>query len=696
MSKIIKNTTGSAIPVADVGLSIPANSSYTINPYEFPLWSASINVDTFISSGSLVVNDGYDDLKPENGLLHIHEEGIHRQRMFSAASAVYITSAVTLSLTQTSRPQHIFTGSYSDQIVNLGDSTKYNNGHRFEFFNRSLFPVYFKLFNGTLIFQLPAEAYAYMTLQDNSTQNGNWIIISSNFATIDVSNPDFTGMKTAFEDFMFDAYAGNGGNDNQYAFTSVPNSGTSNIDGAVSAVGNDYEGIHILDSLASASSRPLVSAFNQVNRIKLRSQPESYEVRVRIETLANTAQKFTCRYGLMDIDTAGLPANGAIFSYDPIYPVTPVAQVVDVTPVLTSSNPTQTFTEVLNGTNYQYIYHTFDIDNFTPNSFPVATFQGISITWTRTNNTTYSVVINGTTCSYTSDATATDAEISAGLSSAINTAVGSVVTATNAKPVVVTSDILGQAFTYSGTNVTITLSTANVPREIYSVTIGSRPIYSFLSDGTPTASEVVAGLMALINADALCEMTASGTTVLVLTGKVLGVEVTTSSSANLTFAEVTVSPTPTQVVTALKNAINADGPLPITATGTTVMRLTSDIPGTAFTYSGTANLTQTLITANVVEVLYSGNWIASIINSSTATSLNTLIPIVAGTWYRLKCVIKADGSGAYFYVDSLFVGEIAVQIPSAALRYIFKLEKTLGIVSRTTSIDYITWRRTRG
>ena len=164
----------------------------------------------------------------------------------------------------------------------------------------------------------------------------------------------------------------------------------------------------------------------------------------------------------------------------------------------------------------------------------------------------------------------------------------------------------------------------------------------------------------------------------------------------MTFAEVTVSPTPTQVVTALKNIINADGPLPITATGTTVMRLTSDIPGTAFTYSGTANLTQTLITANVVEVLYSGNWIASIINSSTATSLNTLIPIVAGTWYRLKCVIKADGSGAYFYVDSLFIGEIAVQIPSAALRYIFKLEKTLGIVSRTTSIDYITWRRTRG
>ena len=59
-------------------------------------------------------------------------------------------------------------------------------------------------------------------------------------------------------------------------------------------------------------------------------------------------------------------------------------------------------------------------------------------------------------------------------------------------------------------------------------------------------------------------------------------------------------------------------------------------------------------------------------------------------------VIKADGTGAYFYVDSLFVGEIVAQVPLVALRFIFKLEKTLGTTSRTTSIDYLTWRRTRG
>jgi phage tail sheath gpL-like len=336
------------------------------------------------------------------------------------------------------------------------------------------------------------------------------------------------------------------------------------------------------------------------------------------------------------------------------------------------------------------------VDTLTPNSFPVATFQVISITWTRTNNTTYTVVINGVTCSYTSDASATDAEISAGLSAAINNNVGAAVTATNAKPVVVTSDVLGQAFTYSGTNVTITLTTANVPREQYSVTVGSRPTYNFLSDGTPTAAEVVAGLTALINADALRPMTASGTTVLTLTGKVLGEEITVSQSANLTFSETTPSTTATNVVTQLKTLINGDAGCAVAATGTTTLILTAKVTGTAFTYSGTANLTQVLTTANVAQVLYSGNWIISVIKASTATHFNTGVPIVAGQWYRIKAIINATGTQAAFYVDNLFIDEIVTPCPAVGLRYVFKLEKTLGTVSRTTSIDYISWRRTRG
>jgi hypothetical protein len=694
--KIVKNTTGSPITINDVGLRIPANSSYTIYPNEYPLWAASLNIDTHINSGAIVVNDGYDDLKPANGLLHIHNEGIHRQGMFSAATSLWTVSGVTIVLDKDSRPQHMFTGSDSGQNVNMGDARQYNIGHRYEIFNKSLYPIVLLYGDGSAFYNLPADAMAHITLKANGDLNGEWLVIASGIADINILNPDFSSTKVGFEDFLFDAYAGNSGNDNQYAFTPEANLGLSTIDGAIPVVGNDYEGIHILNSNILATSRPLLSAFNSVNRIKLGAQIESFEIRIRIEQLATLAQKFTCRYGLMDVSTTGLPANGVIFSYQPIYPVTPVAQVVTVTPNVTSQAPTQVFTETLNGTPYTYTYQTYDIDTYTPNAFPVATFQRISITWTRTNNQTYTVVINGITCSYTSDATATDAEISLGLSNAINTNVGATVTATNAKPIVVTSDVLGQEFTYSGTNVTITLVTANVAVAVYTVTIASRPIYSFTSDGTPTASEVVAGLIAFINADALCPMVASGTTVLTLTGKVLGEEVITSSSSNLTFSETTPSTTALAVCNAIRALINADGPLPITASGTTTLILTADIPGTAFTYSGTANLTQILTTANVPEVLYKGTWIASVINGSTATNLDTEIPIVANQWYRLKCVVNALGTQVYVYIDSVYIGAITIGVPLVAMRYIFKLEKTLGTQSRTTSIDYITWRRSRG
>jgi hypothetical protein len=57
--------------------------------------------------------------------------------------------------------------------------------------------------------------------------------------------------------------------------------------------------------------------------------------------------------------------------------------------------------------------------------------------------------------------------------------------------------------------------------------------YDFLSDITPTAAEVVTGLAALINADAACKVTASGTTTLILTADNTGIPFTHSESPNL-------------------------------------------------------------------------------------------------------------------------------------------------------------------
>jgi len=601
----------------------------------------------------------------------------------------------TLVLDNLSSYAHEVIGTASGFNVQLPVATTLVKGWEFKIFNISALPLTIKYSTGTNVIQITADSMVTVTLDDNSSAVGGWIVIATDLSNIDMNNPNFLGAKDGFEDFMFDAYAGNGGNDNQYAFTAVPDTGSSNIDGAVEVAGSDYEGIHILNSLASATARPLVHAFNGVNRIKFGTHLESYEFRVRIETLATTAQKFTTRYGFMDIITAGLPSNGVLFSYDPVYPVTAVQQIVTATPVVTSREPSQTFTETLNGTAFSYLHSISQVVTVTPNSFPVATFQRISITWTRTNNTTYTVVINGTTCSYTSDASATDAEISAGLSTAINSNVGAAVTATNAKPVVVTSDILGTAFTYSGTNVTITLVTANVPKEIYTQTINGTA-FAFTSDGTPTAAEVVAGLTSLINADGPLPVTASGTTTLILTGDVAGNTFTYSGSANLTQADTTAFPDATTVCNGLRSVINADVLHPVTATGTTTLIMSADVAGTAFTYSGTTNLVNVLTQANVPGVLYSGNWVATTVKSSSATSLNSGVPVVAGQWYRLKCIINATATQASFYVDNLFIGEIVVPQPVVGVRYVFKLEKTLGTESRTTSIDYISWRRTRG
>jgi hypothetical protein len=68
MSKILKNTTGSTIAINDVGISISANSSYTIPAPDYLLWSASSDVIGPIGALDIVVNDGSFDLSPSDGL----------------------------------------------------------------------------------------------------------------------------------------------------------------------------------------------------------------------------------------------------------------------------------------------------------------------------------------------------------------------------------------------------------------------------------------------------------------------------------------------------------------------------------------------------------------------------------------------------------------------------------------------------
>jgi hypothetical protein len=66
---------------------------------------------------------------------------------------------------------------------------------------------------------------------------------------------------------------------------------------------------------------------------------------------------------------------------------------------------------------------------------------------------------------------------------------------------------------------------------LYIITISGTD-YQYTSDGTATVSEIVSGLLALVNADTNCKAAATGTVTLILTGKTPGDGFTTSVNAN--------------------------------------------------------------------------------------------------------------------------------------------------------------------
>lgn len=66
MSVIAKNTTGSDITIG--GVTVSANSNYTLQAADFPIWASSDTLVTKIGDGSIVINDGVSDLGASDGL----------------------------------------------------------------------------------------------------------------------------------------------------------------------------------------------------------------------------------------------------------------------------------------------------------------------------------------------------------------------------------------------------------------------------------------------------------------------------------------------------------------------------------------------------------------------------------------------------------------------------------------------------
>lgn len=177
MAKIIKNTTGSVISLQDVGrIPIPAGGSYTILPEEYPLWAASSNVTSYINAGTLVVNDGTDDLKPTLGLRHLQNESVSRDSAFATTGLVQNTSNSTLTLTAASPLTLIFTGTTAGQIVKLPSATTLNTHWRYEIWNTSTQSIALQDNAGTTLINIAPTQKIWILLQVNTTAAGTWLL----------------------------------------------------------------------------------------------------------------------------------------------------------------------------------------------------------------------------------------------------------------------------------------------------------------------------------------------------------------------------------------------------------------------------------------------------------------------------------------------------------------------------------------
>lgn len=76
MLKILKNTIGAPIPIPDTGVTIDPGDQYMVEPADYELWERSEDVAAEILAGTIVVNDGEDDLIPRIGIAMIQDNQI--------------------------------------------------------------------------------------------------------------------------------------------------------------------------------------------------------------------------------------------------------------------------------------------------------------------------------------------------------------------------------------------------------------------------------------------------------------------------------------------------------------------------------------------------------------------------------------------------------------------------------------------
>lgn len=178
---------------------------------------------------------------------------------------------------------------------------------------------------GTTNFQAGAQGATNITytLPTAQAANAGQTLINNGAGALSWGEPTykvgFGGSRDNFEDFVFDAYAGSGSNDNQYAFTqgSTGTGADANVDGtaALYTGGNDYFGLNVFSTGTTATGHAYIGSGNFVNKLKLGGREVVFEMRARVEALSTPTQRFMLCGGLQDDNSVGQTNNGVWFCY---------------------------------------------------------------------------------------------------------------------------------------------------------------------------------------------------------------------------------------------------------------------------------------------------------------------------------------------------------------------------------------------
>jgi len=73
LSKILKNSTGLAVSISDIGLEVPLSGQLVIDVAKYSALSGSSDVINLLGDGTLIYNDGTNDLNLSDALDHIKD-----------------------------------------------------------------------------------------------------------------------------------------------------------------------------------------------------------------------------------------------------------------------------------------------------------------------------------------------------------------------------------------------------------------------------------------------------------------------------------------------------------------------------------------------------------------------------------------------------------------------------------------------